>query len=422
MASRLFTRTPARPRHQCADANLELRLNSKRDRRPVGCRTHALRTTHACAGCGVTARHFAHGVDLADYAKHAEARRGAARQPALDTEALARPWRTARIGRTIKVHRNHSSTDRDRDSDARTRDHSPEQTRSVVCGGPRPADRHASVRLERPARLDLLRLSTCPRRWWHLADSTPRSLHRHPARSLGPLLALGSYLCLRDIIRQKKWLVAGLTLFFIFPFCITALLSGGGSLPHWTAPAWLAIIPFAANAIGAHWASGKQFWIRAFIRLQVAICLLAFVLLFFVGIPGITQDHPWGKKNPLADMWGWDSAGALAQTLSHKHNIPSVSVRNWTLASRMAWYAKPLVTFVLDKRFDQFDLWFGEIPAGADSLFVNWSQMRFDLPTQPGGFESCTLVKQLDITRLGRLISDFKFYHCRNWGAAPNPK
>jgi 4-amino-4-deoxy-L-arabinose transferase-like glycosyltransferase len=238
----------------------------------------------------------------------------------------------------------------------------------------------------------------------------------------GPLLALGSYLCLRDIIRQKKWLVAGLTLFFIFPFCVTALLSGGGSLPHWTAPAWLAIIPFAGNAIGAHWASGKQFWIRAFVRLQAVICLLAFTLLFFVGIPGVTQDHPWGKKNPLADMWGWDTAGALAQTLSDEHNIPSVSVRNWTLASRMAWYTKPLPTFVLDKRFDQFDLWFGEIPTGADSLFVNWSQMRFDLPTQSGAFESCTFVKQLDITRFGRLISDFKFYHCRNWGASPNPK
>ncbi len=238
----------------------------------------------------------------------------------------------------------------------------------------------------------------------------------------GPLLALGTYLCLRDIIRQKKWLVAGLTLFFIFPFCITALLSGGGSLPHWTAPAWLAIIPFAANALGAHWASGKQFWIRAFVRVQAGICLLAFVLLFCVGIPGIGQDHPLGKKNPLADMWGWDSAGALAQTLSQEQNIPSVSVRNWTLASRMAWYAKPLPIFVLDKRFDQFDLWFGQIPTGADSLFVNWSQMRFDLPTQPGGFESCTFIKQLDITRLGRSISDFKFYHCRNWGAAPNPK
>jgi 4-amino-4-deoxy-L-arabinose transferase-like glycosyltransferase len=238
----------------------------------------------------------------------------------------------------------------------------------------------------------------------------------------GPLLVLGAYLCLRDIFRQKKWLLAGLTLFFIVPFGVTAILSGGGSLPHWTAPAWLAMIPFAANALGAHWASGKQFWIRAFVRAQVVICLAAFTLLFFVGIPGIGQDHPWGKKNPLADMWGWENAGAMAQRLSHQHHIPSISVRNWTLASRMAWYARPLPIFVLDKRFDQFDLWFGEIPTGADSLFVNWSQMRFDLPTQPGGFESCTLLEQLDIKRLGRLISDFSFYHCRNWGATPTPK
>jgi hypothetical protein len=121
-------------------------------------------------------------------------------------------------------------------------------------------------------------------------------------------------------------------------------------------------------------------------------------------------------------MWGWNQAGALAQTLSQQHNIASLSVRNWTLASRIAWYAQPLPVYVLDKRFDQFDLWFGEIPVGADSLFVNWSQLRFDLPTQVGGFESCTLIEQLDIKRLGRSISDFSFYHCRNWGAAPNPK
>jgi hypothetical protein len=47
--------------------------------------------------------------------------------------------------------------------------------------------------------------------------------------------------------------------------------------------------------------------------------------------------------------------------------------------------------------------------------------MRFDLPTGTGGFESCALIDQLDITRLGRTISDFSFYHCRNWGATVAP-
>jgi hypothetical protein len=47
--------------------------------------------------------------------------------------------------------------------------------------------------------------------------------------------------------------------------------------------------------------------------------------------------------------------------------------------------------------------------------------MRFDLPTGTSGFESCVLIDQLEIMRLGRTISDFSFYHCRNWGAAVAP-
>ena len=238
----------------------------------------------------------------------------------------------------------------------------------------------------------------------------------------GPLLFLGGYLAVRQVVTRRNWQALCLLSFFLIPFLVTAGLSGGGgSLPHWTAPAWLALIPFCANALAAHWRAGKHQWIIAFVRTQAVICLLAFIALFFVGIPGISQQHAWGKKNPLADLWGWDQAGARARDWSKSLNIASISVKNWTLASRMAWYARPLDVVVLDSRFDQFDLWFGQIPTGQDSIFVNWSQMSFDLPTQPGGFESCTRVEQLYIERLGRLVSDFSFYHCRNWGGAQAP-
>ncbi len=239
----------------------------------------------------------------------------------------------------------------------------------------------------------------------------------------GPLLILGSVLATREILKQKAWFAASLLLFFCIPFAVTAYLSGGGgSLPHWTGPAWLTIIPFAANALAQQWQSGRQALIRACVRAQTVICVLAFTLLFCIGIPGISQDHAWGKKNPLADLWGWDTAGERARTLARARQLDSISVANWTLASRMAWYTRPTTVFVLDDRFDQFDLWFGDIPAGSDSLFVNWSQMRFDLPTGTGGFESCALIEQLDIKRLGRTVSDFNFYHCRNWGAGAAPK
>jgi 4-amino-4-deoxy-L-arabinose transferase-like glycosyltransferase len=238
----------------------------------------------------------------------------------------------------------------------------------------------------------------------------------------GPLLILGSILAARHIFERKAVLAGSLLLFFLIPFLVTAYLSGGGgSLPHWTGPAWLAITPFAANALAQYWFEAHHALIKAFVRAQAIICILAFAMLFFVGIPGISQDHAWGKKNPIADLWGWGAAGAQARKLAQNLHIDSISVSNWTLASRMAWYSRPTKVYVLDDRFDQFDLWFGDIPAGSDSIFVNWSQMRFDLPTGTGRFESCALIDQLDIMRLGRTVSDFSFYHCRNWGAAVAP-
>ena len=239
----------------------------------------------------------------------------------------------------------------------------------------------------------------------------------------GPLLIMGAILAARHIWQRKAVFAGSLLLFFLIPFLVTAYLSGGGgSLPHWTGPAWLAITPFAANALARYWLDGHHALIKAFARAQAIMCILAFSLLFFIGIPGVGQDHSLGKKNPIADLWGWDIAGNQARSLAEKLHIGSISVKNWTLASRMTWYSRPVKVFVLDNRFDQFDLWFGNIPAGGDSIFVNWSQMRFDLPTGPGGFESCTLIDQLDILRLGRTVSDFSFYHCRNWGATVAPQ
>jgi len=236
----------------------------------------------------------------------------------------------------------------------------------------------------------------------------------------GPLLFLGATLATRQVIHTRQWRYAGLLLFFFIPFVVTGLLSGGGgSLPHWTAPAWLAMTPFAALALAQRWALGSRKLILAFIRAQVVICLFAFAALFFVGIPGLSAEHPLARKNPLADLWGWDQAGLQARELALTHDLKSLSVRNWTLGSRLAWYARPLPVHVLDRRFDQFDLWFGDIAPGSDSLFVNWSQVKFDLPTKLGEFEWCRLIGTFEAKRFERHISRFDFYHCRHWGTTP---
>jgi 4-amino-4-deoxy-L-arabinose transferase-like glycosyltransferase len=237
----------------------------------------------------------------------------------------------------------------------------------------------------------------------------------------GPLLVFGAYLAIREVIQTKQWHLAPMLLFFLIPFLVTGLMSGGGgSLPHWTAPAWMAVTPFAALAIAQRWASGRKALLLAFIRAQAVICLVAFAALFFVGIPGLSADHPLIRKNPLADLWGWDEAGLKARELARTHDLSSLSVRNWTLASRLAWYARPLPVHVLDTRFDQFDLWFGQIPPDTDSLFVNWSQVKFDLPTKAGEFKECRLLDTFEAKRFGRQVSRFDYYHCRQWGTSPN--
>lgn len=236
----------------------------------------------------------------------------------------------------------------------------------------------------------------------------------------GPLLVFGAYLATREVIQTKQWRLAPLLLFFFIPFLVTGLMSGGGgSLPHWTAPAWLAVTPFAALALAQRWASGRRALLLAFMRAQVVICLVAFAALFFIGIPGLSADHLLVRKNPLADLWGWDEAGLKARELARTHHLSSLSVRNWTLGSRLAWYARPLPVHVLDTRFDQFDLWFGQIPPHTDSLFVNWSQVKFDLPTKAGEFKECRLIDTFEAKRFGRQVSRFDFYHCRQWGTSP---
>jgi len=224
-------------------------------------------------------------------------------------------------------------------------------------------------------------------------------------------------------IRKRSLVPKVLLSFFLIPFILFAYFSGGGgSLPHWTAPAWLALAPIAGIGLAQAWESGRRFWISLIASVQLMICLLGFTLLFFGGIPQIDKDHAWGKKNPIADLYGWQAAGLRMKEFSEKYKIPHLAVQNWTLASRLAWYAKPLQVFVLDERVDQFDLWSGPLAIGSDALLLNWSQMSFAEPVSNTGFESCELLGTQAVHRLGRDIAQFDFLLCKNWQGQISPK
>ena len=227
----------------------------------------------------------------------------------------------------------------------------------------------------------------------------------------GPLLLLGAFSFLKNCLRAQRLVLIALLSFFVIPFTIFAALSGGGSLPHWTTPAWFCIAPFAGIGLAKVWAMQHRLAIRLLVLGQLLICLLGFGFVLTGGISSAAI-----KSNPIADLYGWKLAGQKAAELAQTSKVNGIAVQNWTLGSRAAWYASPLPVFVLDQRQDQFDLWFGQLPPGASVLLINWSGMPFKPPI--GGnlaFQQCEPLDSLDIIRFGRVLSTFEYSLCRNW-------
>ena len=218
-----------------------------------------------------------------------------------------------------------------------------------------------------------------------------------------------------------------LGLFFALPVTVLAVLSGGGSsLPHWTAPACVALAPFAGLGLARAWHEGHRRWIAGLAAVQALLCVAALGLMLTAGLPLFTNASGQGNSahpsNPFADLHGWDVAGARARALAQQQGLHSVAVQNWTLASRLGWYARPLPVYVLEDRFDQFDLWAGDLAAGGDTLLVDWSQLGYAPPVGVHGFAGCTLLDTQDVYRLGRVVASFRFYACHHWSGQPQPR
>ncbi|MGI9135231.1 MAG: glycosyltransferase family 39 protein, partial [Rhodoferax sp.] len=222
--------------------------------------------------------------------------------------------------------------------------------------------------------------------------------------------------------RPRRYLL----LLFVLPWGLLAFLAGGGvSLPHWSAPAWVALAPLAGVAL-ARAAPRWRMVLRALAGLQALACLALLGLTWSGGLPWLGSTAGHGDRaapsNPFADVHGWDAAGQRARSLALQHGLSSVSVQNWSLASRLGWYARPLPVHVLEDRFDQFDLWAGDLPRGADTLLLDWSQLAFEPPLGAHGFGDCTRLETQPVQRFGVVIAEFTFYACHGWSAAPQPR
>lgn len=217
------------------------------------------------------------------------------------------------------------------------------------------------------------------------------------------------------------------------PLFLMVYLSGRGStLPHWSVTAWLALLPGAAAGCvqlwgavqsGAGLGTPRRRWLAGLGIFQAASCIGLIGLMLTSGFQNERGDETSSRPgqqiagasfNPFTDLYGWDAAALRGRALADQHGSPTLAVMNWTLASRIAWYAnRP--TRVVQRHLDQFGLWWGVLQPADNALVVDWSQMSFALPVGPAEFERCDLLEQLPVRRLGRQVAHFTFQLCHNW-------
>ncbi len=214
--------------------------------------------------------------------------------------------------------------------------------------------------------------------------------------------------------------VVGLTFGIPILVVFAAIAGRGSSLPHWTACGWVALIPLATAGVGRlrrGLVAGLAIW-QAFLLVTILLLILT---KGFGSESGAAATSPAGVKsagthvNPVTDVVGWQAAAEHGEGLAEQRRARGLVVLNWSLASRMAWYARPMPVFVAPEHTDQFSLWFGALQPKDSMVVVDWSQMPLPVPIGPGGFAKCTPIGQLPTVANGRQLAHFNYLYCEDW-------
>ena len=199
------------------------------------------------------------------------------------------------------------------------------------------------------------------------------------------------------------------------------LLFGWGSgfemtLPHWTVLAWAGLAPLTAWWLAPRW---SRRWVRVTAYFtggySVVLILLLHSQLFSPWLP--FEEH----RHPLGDLYGWEEATEHALELSYSMSqaldeVPPLMVGNWSLASRVAWYARPTPVLVADNRFDQFDLWYGAPKPGSEGLLIVPDNYH-GRPKVSGEahFRLCTQLDTLVVRQGPTPVHTFYYYRCQGY-------
>lgn len=189
-------------------------------------------------------------------------------------------------------------------------------------------------------------------------------------------------------------------------------------LLHWTLVGWGLLIPLG---MAFAWRSGWRrltFWTLG-VSLAITGILMAELLVRAIPFPEY--------QSPYADLTGWmdvrkdieharDEALARGETRGREF---SIAVPNWTLGSRALYYLSAVApVYVLDDRFDQYDLWEAGPPKTPDLLIVSWRGFELG-DTQRAQCEKIEPITRRTFVSHGRPVNQVSLAWCS--GFKPRP-
>lgn len=179
------------------------------------------------------------------------------------------------------------------------------------------------------------------------------------------------------------------------------------TLPHWTLLTFALLAPLSASWLWRHW---DYRWVRITALGSLAYSLLLALLIHSQFLVPWIPFKP--LQHPLSDLYGWQAAAERAASLNRGQDTPLL-VGNWSLASRIAWYARSQPVQVTDKRVDQFDLWFGSPQKGDKGLLIVPDYYEGRMETSGlGKFDHCEQVDRMTVLLRDTPVHRFSFYNC----------
>lgn len=192
-------------------------------------------------------------------------------------------------------------------------------------------------------------------------------------------------------------------LFFIYVSLSTPLL------PHWMLIFFILMIPLSYVDL-----LEKKKYLKTLQLATLVSSLFGLALMFELGFKIFPPKY---TASVYEGVMGWDSAIAEANKKLEPITNPkkALAVMNWTLGSRAMYYNRTQFdVFVIDKRFDQYDIWAPQSNIGYDLVVM----IEADKKVEHLAHLDCaqlTAVGEIKTTIKDIPVNHFLYYHCANF-------